>query len=73
VLDWDVVGKIVEIVVSRHKDKIPYSDYSMLLEGYQNKNEIEVMEALIDIMRLMLRTDSVDLELFDLVEKASKD
>lgn len=72
-LDWDVVGKIVEIVVSRHKDKIPYSDYSMLLEGYQNKNEIEVMEALIDIMRLMLRTDSVDLELFDLVEKASKD
>lgn len=72
-MDWDVVGKIVEIVVSRHKDKIPYSDYSMLLEGYQNKNEIEVMEALIDIMRLMLRTDSVDLELFDLVEKASKD
>jgi hypothetical protein len=71
-LDWNVVGRIVEIVVSRHRDKIPYSDYSMLLEGYENKNEVEVMEALISIMRLMLQTDSVDPELFDLVGKASK-
>jgi len=72
-LDWNIVGRIVEIVVSRHRDKIPYSDYSMLLEGYENKNEVEVMEALINIMRLMLQTDSVDPELFDLAGKAVKD
>ena len=72
-MDWDVIGRIVEIITSRHRDEVPYSDYSMLLEGYENRNEVEVATALINIMRLMLVTGKVDLELFDLVDKAVKE
>jgi hypothetical protein len=69
-IKWDLLGRIIQIITMRHKDKIHLSDYMGLINGYEAKNEYQVAYHLFEIVRALVRSDVDDPELYDLVNKA---
>jgi hypothetical protein len=69
-LDWDSVPKIIAILAARHMDKVSIADYSALVNAYQLRNEMQALEALLEITRTLVKQDVNDAELYELIDKA---
>jgi hypothetical protein len=69
-LDWDSVPRIMALLAARHMDKISIADYSMLVNAYQLKNEMQALEALLQITRTLVKKDVNDAELYKLIDQA---
>jgi hypothetical protein len=69
-IDWNLLAKIISIITLRYKDKIPLSDYMGLTSGYQARNEYQVAYHLFEIVRVLVRSEVNDPELYDLINKA---
>ena len=69
-INWNLLEKIISIITSRYRDKALLSDYWGLVDGYQARNEYQVVYHLFEIVKALVRSDVNDPELYDLVDKA---
>jgi hypothetical protein len=70
VLDFNNVQKIIALLAARHMDKISIADYSMLVNAYQLRNEMQALEALLQITSTLVKKDVNDAELYKLIEQS---